>query len=479
MNRFYVEIGTSDFDTLNDRYAESPTWEGLSIEPVPEYFKNLKRYDKNVYRNLAVVGSCAAPDTLPIYSIASETIKKHNLPSWLRGCSALSKNNPSLQKYKEHITEHEVKTISVEKLFNNIKTHVDLLKVDTEGCDYEIVKQVLLLGHRPTHIIFETCFMSDGELNGLYALLRRNHYDFIKRIGDSVQFSRPSVLLICDADWSTGSIAKDLKHISDKWQISILDWKNYTNQSELSAIFSEFDSIICFTLNAPTAWPILKKHSVICCGEVEFSQYNPNHLLPIADTYGAVSPTIYTKLTKLSSRPVFYTPASARETRFKRDLLVSTKLPIKRIGFVGPTTPNSVKNYELFQEICTKSNTTGITAFQHYTYQTMPKFYKTIDLLLCTSTSEGGPLPVFEAIASGIPVFSTPVGLVKEMYSIPIFRTADQCVDLINSYNEPKKYLDLIDRQYHDFIGSFSMEVFLPYWEKFFQGSKYQTTVMI
>jgi len=479
MNRFYVEIGTSDFDTLNDRYANNPTWEGLSIEPVKEYFNNLKKYDKNVYRNLAVVGSSCAPDTLPVYTIASKTIQKYNLPIWLRGCSALSQNNPSLSKYKEHVTIQEVKTISVERLFKNIKCHVDLLKVDTEGEDYAIIKKVLDLGYRPTHIIFETCFMADSELNELYTTLRQNHYNFIKRNGDSVQFSKPSVLLIADADWSTGSISKDLQILSKKWQVSILDWKNYTNQSDLKTIFSEFDSVICFTLNAPTAWPVLTNHSVVCCGEVEFEQAVRNHIfIPKAKCLGSVSPSIYTILAKYSRSPIFYTPASARLSRFKK---VFHKRPtIQTIGFVGSTTPNSVKNYELFQEICTKSNCQPLVAFKDYTYETMHKFYQSIDLFLCTSTSEGGPLPIFEAIASGIPVFTTPVGLTKELNTIPKFTTADQCVDLIHHYTQTTTHLlNLIDSQYKEFQNSFSMEAFLPYWEKFFEGSRHQTVVMI
>jgi len=474
MNRFYVEIGTSDFETLNERYKDSTLWEGLSIEPVKEYYKNLKKYDKNIYRNLAVVGSSCAPDHLPIYTIASKTIQLHNLPTWLRGCSALNQNNPSLCKYKEFVKTEVVKTISVEQLFKNIKCHVDLLKVDTEGNDFDIIKQVFNLGYRPTHLIFETCFMTDSDLHELYAILCKNHYNFIKRVGDSVQFSKQSVLLICDADWSTGSISKDLQHLSKKWQVSILDWK--TNPTDLPTIFSEFDSVICFTLNASKAWPILSNHGIICCGEVEFEQNVRNHLyLPPAITYGAVSPSIYTILTKYSSHPVFYTPASARFDRFHNIPHKFTKTPT--LGFVGPTTPHSVKNYELFQEIAIKSKLPTRTAFKEFTYETMHRFYQSIDLLICTSVTEGGPLPVFEAIASGIPVFSTPVGLTKEFSSIPKFTTADQCVDLIHTYFSDYNLLE--SQQYQEFTTRFSMEHFLIYWENFFQASKHQTTIFI
>jgi len=45
----------------------------------------------------------------------------------------------------------------------------------------------------------------------------------------------------------------------------------------------------------------------------------------------------------------------------------------------------------------------------------MPEWYKDIDCFICTSLYEGGPLPVLEAAACGIPVISTRVGIVPEL----------------------------------------------------------------
>lgn len=39
-----------------------------------------------------------------------------------------------------------------------------------------------------------------------------------------------------------------------------------------------------------------------------------------------------------------------------------------------------------------------------------PRLYQALDCLLITSATEAGPLPLFEALATGIPVVSTPVG---------------------------------------------------------------------
>jgi hypothetical protein len=45
----------------------------------------------------------------------------------------------------------------------------------------------------------------------------------------------------------------------------------------------------------------------------------------------------------------------------------------------------------------------------------MPGLYATLDAYLCLSRIEGGPMPVFEAAACGVPVISTAVGRIPEV----------------------------------------------------------------
>jgi hypothetical protein len=47
-------------------------------------------------------------------------------------------------------------------------------------------------------------------------------------------------------------------------------------------------------------------------------------------------------------------------------------------------------------------------------YRDMPAWYQQLDAFVCTSISEGTPLPPFEAAACGVPVVSTEVGAVRE-----------------------------------------------------------------
>ena len=49
-------------------------------------------------------------------------------------------------------------------------------------------------------------------------------------------------------------------------------------------------------------------------------------------------------------------------------------------------------------------------------YEEMPAFYEQLDCYLCASSCEGTPNPVLEAMACGVPVISTDVGLVPEVF---------------------------------------------------------------
>jgi glycosyltransferase involved in cell wall biosynthesis len=46
----------------------------------------------------------------------------------------------------------------------------------------------------------------------------------------------------------------------------------------------------------------------------------------------------------------------------------------------------------------------------------MPAYYARIDVLVCTSSVEGTPNPVLEAMASGVPVVTTDVGIVPQAF---------------------------------------------------------------
>jgi len=82
---------------------------------------------------------------------------------------------------------------------------------------------------------------------------------------------------------------------------------------------------------------------------------------------------------------------------------------------------------------------------EHMDRTEMVNYYSTIDLLVCVSRNEGTPNPVLEAMACGVPVISTDVGVVPEVLlgrqkdyiierSIPSIK--EKIVHLINNKDE-------------------------------------------
>lgn len=49
-------------------------------------------------------------------------------------------------------------------------------------------------------------------------------------------------------------------------------------------------------------------------------------------------------------------------------------------------------------------------------HEKMPDYYNTIDIYVCASKNEGTPNPVLEAMASGVPIVSTNVGIVRDAF---------------------------------------------------------------
>jgi glycosyltransferase involved in cell wall biosynthesis len=67
---------------------------------------------------------------------------------------------------------------------------------------------------------------------------------------------------------------------------------------------------------------------------------------------------------------------------------------------------------EVIQQVTSYGHTVNYYPFLQD--RLMPTFYNALDMYISTSRIEGGPVPIIESMACGIPVLTTPVGLVKD-----------------------------------------------------------------
>lgn len=139
MNYDFIEIGTSNFDTLIQKATDKT--KGLSVEPISDYLDQLP--DKPLVKKV----NCAISrdnkiETLEVYYIPENVVTDNNLPWWLKGCNSVGDYHKQHKWRKlEHLVQRKsIEAIPISKLFtdNNVSS-CDVFKIDTEGSDSDIL----------------------------------------------------------------------------------------------------------------------------------------------------------------------------------------------------------------------------------------------------------------------------------------------------------------------------------------------------
>lgn len=163
----FIEIGTSNFNTLIEKATSE---RGLSIEPVKYYLDSLP--SKPNVKKLQVAIVSTNKSNVQIYYIPEEVLKEKELPGWLAGCNSIDGYHfqHNLLNLNSLVRVDTVPALRISTLWEqeDIDT-VDLLKVDTEGCDCGILLdlyQYLTSMNKPfpKRILFEANSLSNEYL---------------------------------------------------------------------------------------------------------------------------------------------------------------------------------------------------------------------------------------------------------------------------------------------------------------------------
>ncbi|HFD13361.1 MAG TPA: FkbM family methyltransferase [Crenotrichaceae bacterium] len=189
---FFIEIGSNDgkmFDPVYD-FVMAGTWSGIMVEPVAHYYDQLKENYRNspslIFENIAI---SEKEETRDFYRIE----EGHDfLPEWTQGLGSFYKNVllsherviPGLGKY---IVKQEVECISLNTLLErNAVTDLDVLVIDTEGFDYEVIKQIDFERIQPSIIVYEHKHLNGQERLACRGLLQDQGYLLEKRLGNTL-----------------------------------------------------------------------------------------------------------------------------------------------------------------------------------------------------------------------------------------------------------------------------------------------------
>lgn len=179
----FIEIGTSDFETLIEN-CENQT--GLSIDAVDLYLERLPNKPNVIKLNYAISNFTGEVE---VFYVHPDDIEKNNLSWYLKGCNTIGEpHSVTLRELKEKKLENllQIKKVPVLSWKDLIERHnieqVKLLKIDAEGHDIVIVRNILEGGHNvyPETIVFEANELtSDKDRTEIINFAIEKGYEFV------------------------------------------------------------------------------------------------------------------------------------------------------------------------------------------------------------------------------------------------------------------------------------------------------------
>ena len=169
----FVEIGANDgeqHDHLRP-FILGREWRGVMVEPQPHVFARLERNYARVERvtleNAAIADRDGTVEFFYPAPPAGEELGA--LPDWYDGIGSLSRT--AVLSHATHIPDLERRLVADEVQALTYATlcrrhgldHVDLLVIDTEGHDWEILRDLDLAPPRPRLIVYEHFHLDPGD----------------------------------------------------------------------------------------------------------------------------------------------------------------------------------------------------------------------------------------------------------------------------------------------------------------------------
>lgn len=176
----FIQVGGNDgisFDFLYD-FVTSRKSKGVIIEPIPVYYNELhNNYMK--YPDILTVNKAVHPEKEKenIYKIKDKNLLDY--PDWAKGIASFNKKHLSkiiTDLSDEHIEELEVQCDTLMNIALPFLNNIDYLQIDTEGFDYEVLKQIDFNKYSPAIIKYERVNLLHNTVVEAEKLLRSNGY---------------------------------------------------------------------------------------------------------------------------------------------------------------------------------------------------------------------------------------------------------------------------------------------------------------
>ena len=218
---FTLNIGSMDgvmFDELCG-YSRVYGFKGLYVEPISYLFERLKKNigNDNLFENSAISDYNGE---IEMIMIDQEAIDKNIVDQCFYGMSAVypPKNCLGREGDKQTVEKYGVKIkvpcITLETL---LKKHsiqcVDVIKMDTEGHDYIIFRQIDFARYKPKVVRLEWINLTESEQKFVIDTFEKNHYVYNMSSQDIMAIPQSLADEIELANLRTGKINEDCKTI--------------------------------------------------------------------------------------------------------------------------------------------------------------------------------------------------------------------------------------------------------------------------
>jgi len=172
---FFVEVGSNDgekYDHLSSM-IHAGGWGGIMVEPVPYVFERLRQNYGNtpgvILENVAIADR---DSPLPFYHLAQlDEQEKGAVPDWYDAIGSfvletIMDHRDKIPDLERRVVRTEVPCVTFQTLCakNGVK-RVDLILIDTEGYDWEVIKNIDFALHRPRLLVYEHFHLS-SEVRG-------------------------------------------------------------------------------------------------------------------------------------------------------------------------------------------------------------------------------------------------------------------------------------------------------------------------
>jgi len=191
---FFVQVGSNDGLNGDPIHAQvkKNKWCGILVEPMAEIFERLKFNYKEVNRNLIFENIAIAKEEGAVSEFYCINNDDKALPEWVDQLSSFDKNTilKHAEYHPEIIERICVKHIRKESFENMIKRNrvqtIDLIHIDTEGYDFEILKQIDIEKYRPGIIIYEHKHLKEKDYKSSISMLKEKGYKLFACNGDTL-----------------------------------------------------------------------------------------------------------------------------------------------------------------------------------------------------------------------------------------------------------------------------------------------------